>query len=171
MTLAAKGVARERLSYRTLDVEQIGSVYETVMGFAVETAEGRALAIKAGKNNRTPVFVDLEKLTTAKGKDRIKFLKEEADRSQPSGAVTKAVEAAKDAGELAAALDPIVDERGSPKKHAVHPGAPILQPTDERRVPAAITRRGASPSRSCGMRWSRRSSGSGRTRHRSRFSI
>ena len=28
----------ERLSYRTLDVEQIGSVYETVMGFSIETA-------------------------------------------------------------------------------------------------------------------------------------
>jgi hypothetical protein len=32
---------RERLSYRTLDVEQIGSVYETVMGFTVEAAPGR----------------------------------------------------------------------------------------------------------------------------------
>jgi hypothetical protein len=31
---------RERLSYRSLDVEQIGSVYEIVMGFSVETASG-----------------------------------------------------------------------------------------------------------------------------------
>jgi hypothetical protein len=31
----------ERLSYRTLDVEQIGSVYQAVMGFALEVAEGR----------------------------------------------------------------------------------------------------------------------------------
>jgi len=30
----------ERLSYRTLDVEQIGSVYETMMGFRLETATG-----------------------------------------------------------------------------------------------------------------------------------
>ena len=36
----------EKLSYRTLDVEQIGSVYETVMGFTVETRPGPALAIK-----------------------------------------------------------------------------------------------------------------------------
>src|SRR5262249_17813702 len=57
MTLQAKGGTRERLSYRTLDVEQIGSVYETVMGFTVETAVGRSLAIRAGKNNRTPVYV------------------------------------------------------------------------------------------------------------------
>jgi len=133
MTLAVKGGTRERLSYRTLDVEQIGSVYETVMGFSVETASGRALAIRAGKNNRTPVFVDLDKLAAAKGKDRIKFLKEEADRGQLSANVAKAVEAAKTAAELAAALDPIVDERGSPKKHEIAASTPILQPTDERR--------------------------------------
>ena len=41
----------ERLSYRTLDVEQIGSVYETVMGFTVETMSGPALAIRGGKND------------------------------------------------------------------------------------------------------------------------
>ena len=57
MTLKVRGGERERLSYRTLDVEQIGSVYETVMGFTVEAAKSRVLAIKAGKNNKTPVFV------------------------------------------------------------------------------------------------------------------
>ena len=79
------------------------------------------------------MFVDLEKLAAAKGKDRIKFLKEEADRAQLSANVGKAVEAAKTAADLAVALDPIVDERGSPKKHEVTAGTPLLQPTDERR--------------------------------------
>lgn len=60
MTLKLRGGVRERLSYRTLDVEQIGSVYETVMGFTVEKSRGYVLAIKAGKNNKTPVFVDLD---------------------------------------------------------------------------------------------------------------
>ena len=45
--LSLKG---DRLSYKALDVEQIGSVYETVMGFRVERATGPMLAIKAGKN-------------------------------------------------------------------------------------------------------------------------
>src|SRR5262245_58421521 len=133
MTLQVKGGARERLSYRTLDVEQIGSVYETVMGFTVEAAAGRALAIKAGKNNRTPVYVDLGLLVAAKGKDRIKFLKEEADCAQLSANVAKAIETAKSVADVASALDQIVDERGSPKKHGVAAGTPILQPTDERR--------------------------------------
>ena len=132
MTLKV-GTTRERVSYRALDVQQIGSVYETVMGFTVEIAAGRGLAIKAGKHNRTPVFVDLERLLAAKGKDRIKFLKEEADRSQLSPNVGKAVEAAQTVADLVAALDPIVDERGSPKKHEIASGTPIMQPTDERR--------------------------------------
>src|SRR5262249_46935444 len=97
------------------------------------TASGRALAIKAGKNNRTPVYVDLERLVAAKGKDRIKFLKEEADRAQLSANIAKAIEAAKSVADVASALDPIVDERGSPKKHEIAAGTPILQPTDERR--------------------------------------
>jgi hypothetical protein len=124
---------RERLSYRSLDVEQIGSVYEIVMGFKVETAQGRSLAIRAGKNNRTPVFVDLERLLSQKGKERIKYLKEEADRGQLSATLAKAVEAAKTVADVAAALDTIVDERASPRKHVAVPGTPILQPTDERR--------------------------------------
>jgi hypothetical protein len=132
MTLQ-RGATRERLSYRALDVEQIGSVYQTVMGFKVEVAGGRGLAIKAGKNNHTPVFVDLEKLLAAKGKERLKSLKDDADRGALSATVAKAVEGAKNITELAAALDPIVDERGSPKKQETSAGTPIMQPTDERR--------------------------------------
>ena len=90
MTLKVRGGERERLSYRALDVEQIGSVYETVMGFTVEAASGRVLAIKAGKNNHTPVFVALDELLAKKGKDRIKDLKENAGRGQLSAAQTKA---------------------------------------------------------------------------------
>ena len=133
MTLKVRGGERERLSYRALDVEQIGSVYETVMGFTVEAASGRVLAIKAGKNNRTPVFVGLDELLAKKGKDRIKDLKENAGRGQLSAAQAKAIETAISADDLAAALDSIVDERGSPR-HAMAPAdSPILQPTDERR--------------------------------------
>ena len=132
MTLKLRGQERQRLSYRTLDVEQIGSVYETVMGFTVEIAESRVLAIKAGKNNRTPVFVALDELLKRKGKDRIKDLKENVGRSL-TAAQAKAVEAAATVDDLAAALDGIVDERGSPRQVVASPGTPILQPTDERR--------------------------------------
>jgi len=132
MTIKLRGANRERLSYRTLDVEQIGSVYETVMGFTVEAATSRVLAIKAGKNNRTPVFVALDELLAKKGKDRIKSLKEDAGRAL-TATQAKPVEEAKTVEDLAAALDTIVDERGSPKKRIAAAGTPILQPTGERR--------------------------------------
>jgi hypothetical protein len=123
----------ERLSYRTLDVEQIGSVYETVMGFTVLALPGPALAIRAGKNNRTPVFLDLAALAAKKGADRAKFLKEEADRSQLPARVAQALSAATTAAEVAEALRAIVDERGSPGAYTAPLGTPLLQPTDERR--------------------------------------
>lgn len=132
MTLKLRGQERERLSYRTLDVEQIGSVYETVMGFTVEEAPCRVLAIKAGKNNKTPVFVGLDDLLSKKGKDRIKDLKENVGRSL-TAAQAKPIEAAITVEDLAAALDNIVDERGSPRHVVAAAGTPILQPTDERR--------------------------------------
>ncbi|MER9712743.1 N-6 DNA methylase [Mesorhizobium sp. M0174] len=132
MTLKLRGQNRERLSYRALDVEQIGSVYETVMGFTVEAATTRVLAIKAGKNNRTPVFVALDSLLAKKSKDRIKTLKEDAGRAL-TAAQAKPVEDAKGVEDLVAALDGMVDERGSPKKRIAASGTPILQPTGERR--------------------------------------
>jgi hypothetical protein len=132
MTLKLRGAERERLSYRTLDVEQIGSVYETVMGFTVEAAKSRVLAIKAGKNNKTPVFVALDDLLAKKGKDRIKELKENVGRAL-TAAQGKPVEDAKSVDDLVAALDSMVDERGSPKKRVAASGTPILQPTGERR--------------------------------------
>lgn len=132
MTLKLRGQERQRLSYRTLDVEQIGSVYETVMGFTVEVARSSVLAIKAGKNNRTPVFVALDELLARKGKDRIKDLKENVGRSL-TAAQAKPVEAAKSVEELAVAFEGMVDDRGSPRHVMAPAGTPILQPTGERR--------------------------------------
>lgn len=124
---------RERISYRALDVEQIGSVYETVMGFTVEPASGPVLAIKAGRNNRTPVFVDLDRLARAKPGERAKLLKVEYDRSQLSKGQQTALREAGSVEACAAAFDGLVDERGSPGKRVLPRGTPILQPTDERR--------------------------------------
>ena len=52
----------ERISYRALDVEQIGSVYETMMGFKLERAIGRSVAIKSQKKRGAPTTVDLDAL-------------------------------------------------------------------------------------------------------------
>lgn len=123
----------ERLSYRTLDVEQIGSVYETVMGFTAQAATGRSIAIKAGKNNKVPVYIDLDALLAVKAKDREKEIKEASGRGQFPAAVKRELKDADSVETLEAALSHIADERGSPRAAAVPAGTPILQPTDERR--------------------------------------
>ncbi len=111
---------------------------------------GASLAIKAGKNNRTPVFVDLEKLAAAKGKDRIKFLKEEADRGQLSASVAKAVEAAKTVGGAGRRARCRSSTSAARRRSTRSPPArrSCSRPTSAA-APAATTRRGASPSRSC----------------------
>src|SRR5437588_771783 len=70
----------ERLSYRTLDVEQIGSVYETMMGFDLEVAQGRSIAIKPAKSHGAPTSINLEELLAVAGGDRTKWLKEQTDQ-------------------------------------------------------------------------------------------
>ena len=101
--------------------------YETVMGFTVETRPGPAIAIRAGKNDRTPVFVDVAALTAKKGSERAKFLKEEADRGSLTDRVGKPLAGATDQASVVAALRPIVDERASPGGHVAPPGTPLLQ--------------------------------------------
>src|SRR5207245_133572 len=49
----------ERLSYRSLDVEQIGSVYEAIMGFNLEVARGPSIAIKPAKAHGAPASINL----------------------------------------------------------------------------------------------------------------
>jgi hypothetical protein len=133
MTIETKAVTgervRERLSYRSLDVEQIGSVYEIVMGFKVELASGPMIAIKGEKN--LPVFVDIDLLGKKTGADRQKFLKEWG--VAPTGRKLDAIKRATSVQELTEALAAICDPRGSPGGHVTAANSPILQPTDERR--------------------------------------
>jgi hypothetical protein len=120
----------ERLSYRTLDVEQIGSVYETIMGFAVEKAPGRMIALKPKKAHGAPVHISLDALLAAKPADREKIVLEQADTKLPDAAA-KALKAAVFEIDLLAALEKRIDRRATP--HPVATNSIILQPTDERR--------------------------------------
>ena len=120
----------ERISYRALDVEQIGSVYETMMGFRLETATGRSVAIKAQKRGGASTTVDLEKLREVDPKERAKWIRDRTDRKL-TPKVTKSVKAAKSVAALHAALATVVDLAATPD--LVPPGGMILQPSDERR--------------------------------------
>src|SRR2546426_2251810 len=80
----------ERISYRALDVEQIGSVYETMMGFRLETAAGPSVAIKAQKKHGAPTALDLESLLAEPAGKRAKGIEDGTDRKL-NDALKKAV--------------------------------------------------------------------------------
>ena len=120
---------RERLSYRSLDVESIGSVYETVMGFTAVRAKERMIALRDDK--KLPNFVGLDALLAQKANDRQKWLKDRGIKL--SAKQSKGVKDAADVAALVEAFGSLVDDRASPKSTPIGPGAPYLQPTEERR--------------------------------------
>lgn len=145
MTVEGKGLdgqkVRERLSYRSLDVESIGSVYETVMGFTARRAGERMIALRDEK--KLPNFIGIETLLAQKPADRQKWLKDQSIKLTAKQAA--AVKEATDVEALVAAFGSAVDERASPRSTPIGPGVPYLQPTDERRrsgshyTPRALT--------------------------------
>ncbi len=118
----------ERLSYRTLDVEQIGSVYEAIMGFYLEVARGRSIAIKPTKAHGAPTTINVEELLAAK--DRAKWLGEKTDQKL-TGQALDALKKAETLEDLLAALERRIAREVTP--NVVPKGAMIFQPSDERR--------------------------------------
>jgi len=120
----------ERLSYRTLDVEQIGSVYESMMGFTLEVAEGPTLAIRSKVKHGASVAINLEVMLGVPSGGREKWLKEATDQAV-TGQALAAFKRATTLEALAAALDAKVDRDATPG--IVPKGAMVLQPSPERR--------------------------------------
>ncbi len=120
----------ERLSYRALDVEQIGSVYETMMGFELGVAAGRSIAIKATKSGGAPVTVNLDELLAEPPKERAKKLKGLAGQDV-SGDPKKKLEEASSPEAIVEALEKKVAKIATPQ--IISTGAMVLQPSDERR--------------------------------------
>ncbi|OGQ89329.1 MAG: hypothetical protein A2289_05940, partial [Deltaproteobacteria bacterium RIFOXYA12_FULL_58_15] len=122
----------QRLSYRALDVEQIGSVYEALMGFELRVAEGKSLAVRpksGGKGSKADVVVNIEQLLDAKPKERVKLLLDEAN-CELGDKGKKDLEAAKTIEAVALAMTKKVSKRRS---EVLPAGSMFLQPTEERR--------------------------------------
>jgi hypothetical protein len=111
----------ERLSYRALDVEQIGSVYEAMMGFALQQAHGPSIAV-------TPkhIVVNFAELLEQPSGERGKWLREQAELKLSSAALARAATV----DDVLSALGTRVS-RYTPR--VVPVGALYLQPTEERR--------------------------------------
>ena len=149
----------ERISYRALDVEQIGSVYETMMGFRLERAEGPSVAVKSPKKHGAPSVVNLEALLSEPSGSRGRWVQQATDRKLTER-VLKAVASASSVERLHAALDPAVDRSATPDIAQV--GSLLLQPNEERRRSGSHYTPRALTEPIVRARWSQSSSGCGR---------
>ena len=122
----------ERISYRSLDVEQIGSVYETIMGFRLEKAGGRSIAIKPAKAARRPGDDQPRRAADRSGRQgRGKWLKEQTDQALTGKALERLKDGRRRPRTLVAALERKIAREATP--NIVPPGGMVLQPSDERR--------------------------------------
>ena len=121
----------QRLSYRALDVEQIGSVYEALMGFDVERLIGGAVRIKlASKRHAARVWVDPAQLLEVPASRRAKWLQDELGFDKGVAAkIAEALKSAKDSEAALSALEPLSGK----KPERVKAGALVIQPGPERR--------------------------------------
>lgn len=120
----------ERISYRALDVEHIGSVYETMMGFELEIASGWSIAIKSAKKGGAPSTINLDELLAQPSGQHETWLRDRTDRKL-TPIVSQAVGGASTLGAMHAALDSIIDKKATPD--LLPSGAMVLQPSPERR--------------------------------------
>ncbi|MCP9910785.1 N-6 DNA methylase, partial [Cyanobium sp. BA20m-p-22] len=136
----------ERLSYRALDVEQIGSVYEGIMGFTVEQAQGPSVGITYRPSRQKitiTVVVDAEQLLAVSPGKREKWLDDQTGVTLKLPAkVKKDLKDATTLTELCVALD---KKLSTHTPNTLPAGSLILQPTAERRrsgshyTPRALT--------------------------------
>ena len=120
----------ERLSYRTLAVEQIGSVYEAIMGFDLHVAQGPSIAIRPAKKHGAPAAVNLEELLRIPGEKSQKWLAETTDQKL-SGQTADSLKSAATVDDLLAALERKIARNVTP--NVAPRGAMIFQPSNERR--------------------------------------
>ncbi|MHC5595913.1 MAG: Eco57I restriction-modification methylase domain-containing protein, partial [Nostoc sp.] len=134
----------ERLSYRSLDVEQIGSVYEAIMGYEVERASSPAIGVWSkpkGSKSSVTVVVSVEEVLKTKAGERAKYLKDVAGCEITGKSLTE-LKDARTPEDVVAALGRKVSPK-TPSLMSV--GSLYLQPGEERRrsgshyTPRALT--------------------------------
>ncbi|ODH02431.1 N-6 DNA methylase [Nostoc sp. KVJ20] len=134
----------ERLSYRSLDVEQIGSVYTAIMGYEVERASSPAIGVWSkpkGSKSSVTVVVSVEEVLKTKVGERAKYLKDVAGCEITGKSLTE-LKDARTAEDVVAALGRKVSPK-TPSLMSV--GSLYLQPGEERRrsgshyTPRALT--------------------------------
>ena len=118
----------QRLSYRALDVEQIGSVYEALMGYHVQRAEEPMVCLKGDKKQR--VWLGAGQVLAVGKIQRAKWLKENAGLSKARA--TKLADAVAGCRSAEEAL-PHLETMRVKSTATARAGRLVLQPGDERK--------------------------------------
>ncbi len=135
----------QRLSYRTLDVEQLGSVYESLIGFHVLRVTSPA--VRVGKYR---VWVEASEVAAKSPSERKTFWKEACGLNPgPAASIEAALkEAGRDPEAIAAALlQHSVGGKAERERQRTETGSLVLQPGEERRrtgthyTPRSLTER------------------------------
>ena len=126
--------AGQRLSYRTLDVEQIGSVYESLMGFHILRLG--STAIRIGKNG---VWVESELIRAMSPSDRARFFKDACGLNAGTAqSIEKALKEADSDGAVVEVLAAhAMGKKADSLRHRAELGRLVLQPGEERRRTAS----------------------------------
>lgn len=115
----------QRLSYQALDVEQIGSVYEALMGYHVKRLGGAGVCLRPNR-----VWVSADEVLEREPSERASWL-EAADAidGKAAKAAAAALKQAKSEEDVVTALEPFI------QKNTERPGIGrlVLQPGSERR--------------------------------------
>ena len=100
------------------------------MGFQLQVAEGRSIAIKPKKPHGAPTTINLESLLAVKPADRVKWVAGHTDQ-ELTGQAADGLKKAGTIEDVLAALEKKIAEKVTP--NTVPKGAMVLQPSDERR--------------------------------------
>lgn len=156
--LRSKGGEGQRLSYRTLQVEQIGAVYEGLMGFRVEQLNSPSVRIKPSENKHEPTWVSVRELLAQRPSERADWLEKMAGvKGKPVTEALNAIAALEKKHTKRASSDDAINReltesvfeellalrramakaniknRRTHDRDQAHPGRLILQPGQERK--------------------------------------
>lgn len=131
----------QRLSYRTLDVEQIGSVYEALMGYQVFQCESSAVAIKLNsKKGAAKYWLEPSVVLARPAGQRVKWLQSECGfDKQVATKIKKALGAAEKelSDNMNAAVEALLElssgKKGNTYAQTASVGQYVFQPGTERR--------------------------------------
>ncbi|MGE3634611.1 MAG: DNA methyltransferase, partial [Sandaracinaceae bacterium] len=126
-----------RLSYRALQVEQIGSVYEGLMGWNTLRIDTPSVRLKPSDTKHAPLWISVDEILEVPRAQREKWLKQHAgvkgERGKALAKDLSSIEKRHDGHALLTAALARLEQDRVKDSDVAQPGRIVLQPGDERK--------------------------------------